>query len=587
MIERKVKIICTLGPASANRDTMERMIRGGMTVARLNFSHGSHEGHLETLNLIRSLDGVYGGPVPVMLDTKGPEIRTGLLEGGSANLVQGSLFSLRTDGNLGFLGNDRSVSVTYPRLGAETSVGQNVFIDDGTIHLKIESIIEGEVLCRIIVGGTLGDRKGVNVPGADFSFSAMSDKDREDILWGVKNDVDFVAVSFVRDRQDVLAVRKVVEDSGGDIKIIAKIETRQAVANIEEITEVVDGMMIARGDLGVEIPTEEVPLVQKRLIDICRSHGKPVIVATQMLDSMIRNPRPTRAEASDVANAVLDGADVLMLSGETAAGKYPVESVETMSRIIAKAEEQLKEWQRPFSVPSVPNSVPDAVSMAAVEIASKTDAKAIVSLTRSGITARMVSKYRPSCPVIGTTPSPKTLKELSLSWGVVPLLSSSEGTEDEAIEGAVSSAMRRGLVSEGDLVVITAGMPLDVPGTTNMVRVHTIGRLILRGLGVLPRVLTGKVFCAENAKAASSMPDGAILVAPFTDAEYIPALHRAAGLITEEGGLTSPSAIFSLELGLPCIVSATDCMNRMKSGSIVTMDSGKGFVYEGTVNVGA
>lgn len=584
MNRRKVKIICTLGPASSNGETLGAMMRAGMTVARLNFSHGSHEGHLETLNMVRGLRDVYGGPVPIMLDTKGPEIRTGIVDGGSVEMVQGDRFSLRlTDDSPG----DRSgIWVTYPLLGKEVKLGQDVYIDDGTIHLKIDAIEDDRVLCKVVVGGTLGNRKGINVPGANFSFSAMSDKDREDILWGVVNDVDFVAVSFVRDRNDVLAVRKVIEDAGGDIKIIAKIETRQAVANIEEIAEVVDGMMIARGDLGVEIATEEVPLVQKRIIDICRSQGKPVIVATQMLDSMIRNPRPTRAEASDVANAVLDGADVLMLSGETAAGKYPVESVETMSRIIAKAEEELKRWQRPFAVPSVPKSVPDAVSMAAVEIAAKTEAKAILSLTRSGITARMVSKYRPDCPIIATTPSEKTQKELSLSWGVVPVFKCSEGSEDQAIEGAVGEAMKKGLLSEGDMVVITAGMPLDLPGTTNMVRVHTIGRMVVRGLGVIPRILAGKVFCAANPEDALSMPDGAVLVTHSTDRDYLPALRRASALITEEGGLTSPSAIFSLELGLPCIVNAVGCTRLMKTGSVVTVDSGKGFVYEGTVNVG-
>ena len=584
MNRRKVKIICTLGPASSNRETLGSMMRCGMTVARLNFSHGTHDTHLETLNMVRGLADVYGGPVPVMLDTKGPEIRTGLVEGGSTELSQGESFELRLKDDSP--GNGSGVWVTYPLLGKETKVGQDVYVDDGTIHLRIESIGEEKVKCRIVVGGVLSNRKGVNVPGANFSFSAMSDKDREDILWGVKHDVDFVAVSFVRDRNDVLAVRKVIEDAGGDIKIIAKIETRQGVQNILEIADVVDGMMIARGDLGVEIATEEVPLVQKRLIDICRAQGKPVIVATQMLDSMIRNPRPTRAEASDVANAVLDGADVLMLSGETAAGKYPVESVETMSRIIAKAEEQLKRWQRPFTVPSVPKSVPDAVSMAAVEIAAKTEAKAVLSLTRSGITARMVSKYRPDCPIIATTPSEKTQKELSLSWGVIPIFKSSEGSEDQAIEGAVGEAIKKGLLAEGDMVVITAGMPLDLPGTTNMVRVHTIGRIVLRGLGVISRIMAGKVFCASNAEQAISMPDGAILVTQSTDRDYLPALKRAGALITEEGGLTSPSAIFSLELGLPCIVNASRCMELMKTGSVVTLDSGKGFVYEGTVNVG-
>ncbi|PIE54127.1 MAG: pyruvate kinase [Dethiosulfovibrio peptidovorans] len=584
MTQQKVKIICTLGPASSDKETLVKMIQSGMTVARLNFSHGSHEEHSGRLALLRSLTDVYGAPVPVMLDTKGPEIRTGLVEGDLVQLTSGETFALRLKDDA--LGDSSGVWVNYGLLGEEVRVGQDIFVDDGTLHLRVCSITDDQVLCDVLVGGDLGNRKGINVPGADFSFSVMSEKDREDILWGVRHDVDFVAISFVRDRQDVLAVRKVIEDAGGDIKLIAKVETHQAVANIETIAKVVDGMMIARGDLGVEIPTEDVPLVQKRIIDICRSQGKPVIVATQMLDSMIRNPRPTRAEASDVANAVLDGADVVMLSGETAAGKYPVQSVQTMARIIVKAEAELRRWQRPFQVPSVPNSVPDAVSMAAVEIAEKTGAKAIISLTRSGITARMVSKYRPKCPVVATTPSDKTQRELSLSWGVVPLYKSSDDDENRAVEGAVTSALQRGLVSEGDLVVITAGMPLDVPGTTNMVRVHTIARIVLRGLPLIPKVLAGRVFRAMDAQEAQAIDDGDILVTPAADGQYLQALKRAGALIVEEGGLTSPSAIVALELGLPCIVSAKGCMDMLKTGAIVTMDSGKGLVYEGTVNLG-
>lgn len=585
MMNKRVKIVCTLGPASSNAETLSGMFKAGMTVARLNFSHGTHEGHLETLNMVRGLENVYGGPVPIMLDTKGPEIRTGLLEDGSVEIAQGQEFTLRLKDERP--GNSSGVFITYDKLGSEIVSGQDIFIDDGTLHFTVKEIKDDYILCDTIVGGSLGNRKGVNVPGAGLSLSAMSEKDRMDILWGVENSVDFIAISFVRDRNDVLAVRKVIEKADYDVKLIAKIETRQSVSNLEEILDVVDGMMIARGDLGVEVPTEDVPLIQKRIIDLCRSKGKPVIVATQMLDSMIRNPRPTRAEASDVANAVLDGADSLMLSGETAAGKYPVRSVETMSRIISRAEDQLKRWQRPFTVPGVENSVPDAVSMAAVDISDKMKAKAIISLTRSGLTAKMVSKYRPNCPVIAITPLEKTQRELSLSWGVFPICKSTDDTETEAVEGAIASALEKGYVGEGDLVVITAGMPLDVPGTTNMVRVYTIGKIIARGLPTIPRVIAGRIYCAATAEDAKDMFDGDILVVPGTDASFLPYLKRAGALIAEEGGLTSPSAIFSLELGLPCIVNAADVMLKLKTGTIVTVDTGKGFIYEGTVNIGS
>jgi pyruvate kinase len=585
-MEHKVKIVCTLGPASLKKDILSAMIDAGMNVARLNFSHGTHESHLEALHLVRGLESEKKRPVAVMLDTKGPEIRTTLLENDlPVVLEQGQIFELRPDN--GSKGCSKWVGVTHPTLARECRVGQDVFIDDGTIHLKIKEIHGDVLVCEVIVGGTLSNRKGINIPDAEISLPTLSEKDKADILWGVKNEVDYIAISFVRNRDDVLAVRRVVEDAGGDIKLIAKIESRKAVERLEEIADVADGMMVARGDLGVEIPTEDVPLVQKQIIDICRNRGKQTIVATQMLDSMIRNPRPTRAEANDVANAVLDGADAVMLSGESAAGRYPVMAVATMEKIVSKAESGLTKWQRPFSVPTEENSVPDGVSMAAVEIAKKLKARAIVSLTMSGLTAKMVSKYRPSCPVVAITYTEKSCRGMCLDWGVFPVLSHQTETEEAAVKNGVEAAISHGYAKDGDLLVITAGLPLGVSGSTNMIRVYTIGSIVSRGLPVIPGVVTGRVFVARSTDELSGLQRGDILVASHTDKDYVKYLDRVSAVITEQGGLTSHAAIVCLELGIPCIVGAQNASSVLKSGMMITADCKAGVVYKGIVNAGA
>ena len=585
-MEHKVKIVCTLGPASLKKDVLSAMIDAGMNVARLNFSHGTHESHLEALRLVRELSADKKRHIAVMLDTKGPEIRTATLERDEpVQLQQGKLFELRPDD--GRPGCGAWVGVTYPRLAEECRAGQDVFIDDGTIHLKIKEIRGSSLICEVVVGGTLSNHKGINIPDAEIRMPTLSDKDREDILWGVKNDVDSIAISFVRSKEDVLAVRRIVEDAGGDIKLISKIESRKAIERLREIADVSDGMMVARGDLGVEIPTEDVPLVQKQIIDVCRVRGKQTIVATQMLDSMIRNPRPTRAESNDVANAVLDGADAVMLSGESAAGRYPVMAVETMVKIVSKAETGLEKWQRPFSVPTAENSVPDGVSMAAVEIAKQLKARAIVTLTMSGLTARMVSKYRPVCPIVAVTYSEKTCRSLCLDWGVFPVLSSKTATEEKAVSGAVEAILQEGYAEEGDLLVITAGLPLAVSGTTNMIRVYTIGSIVARGLPVIPGVVTGRVAVAKCAEDLAHLQKGDILVAPRTDKSYISSFDKVSAVLTEQGGLTSHAAIVCLELGIPCIVGARGATETLSSGMIVTADCKAGVVYKGAVNAGA
>ncbi|HOO64094.1 MAG TPA: pyruvate kinase, partial [Synergistaceae bacterium] len=390
---RKVKIVCTLGPACSSFEALRTMAEEGMDVARFNFSHGEYEGHARNLELVRRVEKERKRPLAALLDTKGPEIRTGLLEGHEpVYLENGQVFCLTSRT---VEGSSREVSLSYAELPREVSPGMDIFIDDGTLQLQVEEIRGEDIFCRVVVGGELGERKGINIPDASLSVPTLTEKDREDIRWGLEHEMEYIAVSFVRSRDDVLEVLRVMEELGGGhtMKIIAKIETKQSVEALEEIAEVVDGMMVARGDLGVEIPTEDVPLQQKRIIDVCRSQGKPVIVATQMLDSMIRNPRPTRAEANDVANAVLDGADAVMLSGETAKGKYPVESVRTMNKIVRRVEKEHARWERQTTLPIYATTVPDSVSHAATHIARELHAKAVLSLTKSGSTSSMVSKY--------------------------------------------------------------------------------------------------------------------------------------------------------------------------------------------------
>ena len=581
---RRVKIVCTLGPACSDYDVLRTMAEAGMNVARLNFSHGDYETHAQNLKLVRRVEEEIRRPLAVLLDTKGPEIRTGLLKGHApVNLLPGKTFDLivpQIDGD------ERGVSISYPNLPGEIAEGQDVFIDDGSLHLRVERVYEDRITCKVLVGGELGERKGVNVPEATLSVPTLTSKDIEDIRWGVENGMDFIAVSFVRTRDDIMQVRRVLEELGGTMKIIAKIETRQAVQHLDEIAQVVDGMMVARGDLGVEMPTEDVPLVQKRIIEVCRNQGKPVIVATQMLDSMIRNPRPTRAEANDVANAVLDGADAVMLSGETAKGKYPVQAVETMNRIVTRAEQEMRLWQRTCQSPAVANNVSDAVSHAAMSIAEDMRAASVISLTRSGSTARMVSKYRPLCPIVAATPSRNTWRELALLWGVYPVMREEANNAEEAVEAAMAAALEEGFVSEGDLVVITAGVPVGIPGTTNMVQVYTIGQILVKGLSLIKREASGFVCRARNAQEAlTKMRPGDVLVVEQTDREYVQAMKKAVAIITEEGGLTSHAAIVALELGVPCVVSARDCMKLLQDGMLVTVDGTRGVVYQGRVKL--
>ena len=584
-MRKRAKIVCTLGPACEDHEVLKRMVQAGMDVARLNFSHGDHGTHGSHLDKVRRIEEELGRPIGTMIDTKGPEIRTGTLEGHRPMMIKsGSTITLTAEPLE--KGDASRVGISYPGLPGEVGPGQDLFIDDGTLHLIVEKVEGKDITCRVNVGGELGEKKGLSIPGVKMSLPILTPKDIEDIRWAVEKGMDFLALSFVRDRSDVMDARRVLEEIGGDLRVIAKIETRDAVDNLEEIIEVVDGMMVARGDLGVEIPLEDVPLTQKAIIDRCRSHGKPVIVATQMLDSMIRNVRATRAEASDVANAVLDGADALMLSGETANGAYPVLAVKTMAGIIGSTEKGGSPWRKPFIFQTGAPGIPDAVSKAAGMISDQMKAQAILLLTQSGVTAQMVSKYRPAAPIIGATPNRETLRYLTLVWGVEPLLVPEEKVLETALTSAMETARKESLLREGDMVVATAGYPIGSPGSTNSIQVLTVAKTLLKGLSLLKKDASGVVVKAlTGSEADAKMKDGAILVTRQTDKEYIPAMRKASAIICEEGGLTSHAAIVSLELRIPCIVSATGALAALEDGMTVTVDGRRGVVLGGAVRL--
>lgn len=577
-----VKIVCTIGPASENYETFTSMVKAGMNVARLNFSHGSYESHEHKLKLIRQVERDLDVPIPALLDTKGPEIRTGSMENGEIFLESGSTCVLT---ETPCLGTPERVHISCEGLASALSRGQSIFIDDGSLHLEAEDFDGPDIVCRVITGGPLRNTKGVNIPGANVPLPALSEKDKEDIAWGVRHGMEYLAVSFVKTRADILEVRKLLKSLNGNLKIIAKIETYEAVQNIDEIIEEVDGVMVARGDLGVEIATEEVPLVQKRIIERCRSRGKAVIVATQMLDSMIRNPRPTRAEANDVANAVLDGADAVMLSGESASGAYPVQAVATMRRIVDRTEKELSIWSHPIQGSKDLVRVPDAISDAAVLMSKQVGAAAIICLTKSGATARMIGKYRPTCPIFGVTPLRSTWRELALWWGIHPVMMQELSDLTVATKEAVEICVESGRVKEGELVVITAGIPLAHSGITNMVEILTTGEIILTGVSLVKKNTYGKVCLALDAEEAKAkVTDGCVLVLRNLNSEYNSVLGRVGAVISENEA-SYDGNILALEHNVPCVMGVKDAFFALSDGMEVTVDGIRGLIYRGRVKL--
>jgi pyruvate kinase len=469
----KTKIVCTIGPASNSYEKIEKLIKGGMDVARLNFSHGSHKKHHQVIENIRQASLKINESVAILQDLGGPKIRIGKIEKESILLKEGSFFTLT---NREVPGDEQGVSVTFPFLPQKVKKGDCIFLADGTLELKVKELTPNDIICRVVRGGKLTSHKGINIPNISMDISSLTEKDCQDILFGIKNKVDFIGLSFIRNAEDVLRVRKILKENGAeDISLIAKIEKKEAVNNLKEIIETSDGIMIARGDLGVEIPLENVPLVQKDIIKKCNLLGKPVITATQMLMSMVNVPRPTRAEVTDVANAILDGTDAIMLSEETAVGNYPLEAVETMNKIALRVEKAI-DYEKILSERSlsVKPTNPDAISHATCQVALDLKAKAIVTFTLSGSTARMVSRYRPPVPIIAASTEDSTVRKLALSWGVYPFKSDELENTDDMIEKSRKVALATGLVEKGDKIIITAGIPFKIPGTTNLLKVETL-----------------------------------------------------------------------------------------------------------------
>ena len=581
---RLTKIVATIGPASDNVNMLEQLIKAGVDVARLNFSHGSHAEQSARFARIRAAAKATDKFVPIILDTKGPEVRLGIFPEGPVQLESGEEFVLYASERPGDV---RGVNISWPTLSDDVEIGDKILIDDGLVELRVDDKQGPDLHCRVVIGGRISDRKGVNVPGRTINMPTLSAKDVEDIRLGMQLGVDFIAQSFVRNAADILTLRHLLEESGQDIPIIAKIENQQGVKNLAEILEVANGLMVARGDLGVEIPAEEVPLLQKQMIAACNKRGKPVITATQMLDSMIRSPRPTRAEASDVANAIFDGTDAVMLSGETASGNYPLAAVETMARIALHTEQALDNKALLLRQQHDTNqNITDAISHASVQAAVDLSAAAIITPTASGSTARMVSRYRPRMPVIAFTTAAQVARRLNLSWGVYPTLGQRVLETDDMIKAATVTSLDLGLINNGDLVVITAGLPVGVPGTTNLIKVEIVGDILARGVGIGKHSVTGTVVSSRTAQEATEkMVDGSIVVAIDTDKDYVPVLERAGGLITEEGGLTSHGAIVALSLGLPVIVGVPSATSLFSDGQLITLDITRGVIYRGAAHI--
>ena len=583
---KKTKIVCTIGPASEAPEILEELVKSGMNVARLNFSHGTHEEHLEKIKTIRKIRRKLNSPIAIMLDTKGPEIRTGNFDVDEIFLKPGDTFTLTTRD---VIGNQDIVSVSYAGLPEDVEVGSEIFIDDGLVQLEVLEIKDGtDVVCKALNNGVLSNHKGVNLPGRQTNLPAITPKDIDDIKFGIENDIDFIAASFVRKKEDVYDIRRVLEDHGGEnIKIISKIESQEGVDNLDEIIEASDGIMVARGDLGIEIRTELIPIVQKEMIRKANLASKPVITATQMLDSMIRNPRPTRAETTDVANAIIDGTDCVMLSGETAGGKYPVEAVRTMRNICITTElsDDFNKNVYETDISSF-NNVTNSIARNTCEIAKELDASAIISCTSSGNTSRVISKFKPRTNIVAATTTEKVARQLSVVWGVYPIVIQEAKETDELIERAIFGAINENYVNEGDLTVVTAGIPLGISGNSNLIKVHIIGDIITSGTGIGTKSVAGKVCLASTKKELEEkFEEGDILVAKFTDSDITEYIEKAKAIVTEEGGLTSHTAIAAVHFGIPAVVGAFNIRNLVNDGDIITVDPIGGVIYKGETKV--
>lgn len=582
---KKTKIICTMGPTTDNVELLQKMMQAGMDLARFNFSHGSHEDHAMRLNLVRQAAARAGKIIATIADTKGPEMRLGLFADNKVLLSEGDEFTLTTEE---YLGDRHKAHVNYAGLPEELQIGSSILLADGLLSLKVTAIDGCEIHTVVVNGGELSSRKRVACPGVELKLPFLSEQDKSDILFAARLDMDYVAASFVQKADDVIAIRKVLEAEGYNMGIISKIENEAGVKNIEEIINVSDGIMVARGDLGVEIPTEDVPIVQKEIISRCNKAGKPVITATQMLESMINSYRATRAEASDVANSIIDGTDVIMLSGETASGQYPLEAVQTMAKIAKRTEESL-DYITLFRKKGISERIhsTDAISHATVQIAQEIRANAILTITESGFTARMIAKYKPWSHVVAVSRLEKTVRAMQLYWGVEPILGPYSTNTDEMIELCLQCALHSKAISDGSSVVITAGVPIGTPGSTNLIKVVTVGNKLISGTGIGRKAVTGRLcVCRDTSDFVNKLQKGDILVVDVLNDEYVPAASgKAAAIIAEEGGLTSSTAIVGITCGMPVIVGAAGAVDAVPDGVLVTVDPVSGDVYEGDINI--
>ena len=575
---RKTKIICTLGPSTDREGVMRELILAGMNIARFNFSHGSYEEHKGRLDNLKKLRAELNMPVAALLDTKGPEIRLRQFKDGKTRLEAGQTFTLTTRE---VEGTNEICSISYKDLPGDVSVGSTILLADGLISLTVTALTDTDITCVVNNSGPISNNKGVNVPGVSLSMPYLSQKDKDDILFGIQNGYDFIAASFTRNAQDIQDIRRLLDEHNSPIRIIAKIENQEGIDNIQEILAAADGVMVARGDMGVEIDFTEIPMIQKNIICQSFSSGKPVVTATQMLESMIENPRPTRAEITDVANAIYDGTSAIMLSGETAAGKYPVEAVRTMAAIAVRTESDASyiEHMRKPPVDARMN-ITGATAAAACSTASNINASAIVTVTKSGETARLLSKVRPQTPIIACVIDEQVQRHLALSWGVTPILMPYAHNTDELVELSTKAAMEKGLLETGDLVVVTAGVPVGVSGTTNMMKVHMVGEYLSSGVGIGEEVVKGALCVCRNAdEVASKFKKGDILVVPYTTNEMMDAMREASAIIVEQNGLNSHAAVTGLALNLPVMVGVINATHLLKDGTTVSIDCKRGTIH--------
>jgi pyruvate kinase len=576
---RRTKIVATVGPATLNPDILRQLIKAGATTLRINFSHGTQQDHQKAIRLIRQTAFELDQPVGILQDLQGPKIRLGKYAVGKIQLKKGDSYILTSRQEVEC--NQDIGYISYAKLAQEVPENATILLDDGKVEMKVERIdlANQDLHCRVVVGGVLSSNKGVNFPGVCLSVKALTQKDREDLMFGLDQGVDWIALSFVRNPQDILEIKDLIASAGKSIPVIAKIEKHEAIEQMDAILTLCDGVMVARGDLGVELPAEDVPILQKRLIATANRLGIPIITATQMLDSMVNNPRPTRAEVSDVANAILDGTDAVMLSNETAVGDYPVEAVETMATIACRIEQE----QQTNNFKRTKRSITHAISAAVGQIASQLDAAAIMTLTKTGATARNVSKFRPKTPILAITPHVYVSRRLQLVWGVKPLLVLDLSSANQTFQAAINVAQDKKLLSAGDLVVMTAGTLQGVAGSTDLIKVELVKAILGEGSGIGQGAISGRARVASCARDINDFNPGEILVTPSTNAQFVDIIRQASGIITEEADITSHAAVIGLRLGIPVIVGFKNATEVIREGAILTLDAKRGIVYSGTV----